>query len=547
MRDTGKQAPARFLDAAWRVAVSAGAGALRIPAWLGRHSRGIGNLALHLLALAITTYVFLALNRRYYYSGIGFDEAHFVWGGWSIKKGLAPYRDFLEFKPPMVFITHYFAQALFGFKDQGFRKFFTIFPLLSVLALQLSLVGRGIGRFFAAAVMVGAVALFVGGNWHDSSLSDCESIGLSYYMLGLACLLWEGRFVKLTTVLGGLFLACCVLSKEPFGLVVVFTWVTVFWLRGRGQPSRESSKLYAQYSLLGVWLLILALCVYMVPTGAMKGYLHLLLVDYRRIYSDPASSYCVLWGAGSTAATGGFIVDSWNRIRSAFLNESILGYLLPLLLPGAVFAFRRSKTLLALTALVFLGALAAPPMSRCMWHHYYIMTMAGVVFALVVAADSLKPALRAASRPLRGATTVALMLLVGLHVAPEIEKERKANYKREPWSEPQPGLVEFINANTTPSDRIFTTGAPILYPQTNRSSAARESCYVDAILGSYDGATDAEKLRPIYLQLVKNKPKVVFLDASLNDNRPRTNAALLKPFLAEFKYKKINDQLYLRP
>ena len=547
MRDSETQALARFLGAARRFAVSAGDGARRIPGWMGRHKVAIGNVALHLLALGITTYVFLTLNRRYYNNAIGFDEAHFVWGGWSIKRGLAPYRDFLEFKPPMVFITHYFAQALFGFKDLGFRKFFTVFPLVSVLALQLSLVGRGIGRFFAAAVMVGFVSLFVGGNWHDSALSDCESIGVSYYLLGLACLLWEGRFIKVTTVLGGAFLACCVLSKEPFGLVVVFTWVAVFWLRGRGKPSRETSKLYAQYSLLGVWLLILALCVYMVPTGAMKGYLHLLLVDYRKIYSDPTNSYCVLWGAASAAPTGDFLLDSWDRIRSTFLNENILGYLLPLLLPGAVFAFRRSKALLALTALVFVGALAAPPMSRCMWHHYYIMTMAGVMFALVVAADSMKYPLRAASRPLRHATTIALMLLVGLHAAPEINKERKAHYKREPWAEPQPGLLEFIKTNTTPSDRIFTTGPPILYPQADRSSAARESCYVDPILGSYDGMSDAEKLRPIYRQLVKNKPKVVFMDPIYGQMKGRTNEALLRPFLTEFKYKKINDQLYLRP
>ena len=546
MRDSGKQALARFLGAARRFAVRAGAGARRLPAWMGGHRVAIGNIALHLLALGITTFVFLTLNRPYYNHDIGFDESFFVWGGWSIKKGLAPYRDFLEFKPPMVFITHYFAQALFGFKDLGFRTFFTIFPLGSLLALQLSLVGRGIGRFFAAAVMVAVVALFATGPWHESALSDCESIGLSYYMLGLACLLWEGRCIKLTTVLGGVFLACCVLSKEPFGLVVVFTWVAMFWLRGRSAPSRESSKLYAQYSLLGVWLLILALCVYMVPTGAMKGYIHL-VQDYRKIYSDRANSYCVLWGAGSAAPTGDFLIDSWGRIRDQFLNERVLGYLLPLLLPGAVFAFRHSKALFALTALVFLGGLAAPPMSRCMWTHYYVMSMTGVIFALVVAADSIKPALRGASRLFRRATTIALILLFGLHAAPEIDKERKADYKRGPWAEPQAGILEFINANTTPSDRIFTTGAPLLYRQANRLSAARESCYVDAILGSYDGATDAEKLRPIYRQLVKNKPKVVFMDPQYGGMKGRTNEALLKPFLAEFKYKKVNDQLYLRP
>ena len=99
--------------------------------------------------------MFLILNKRFYYSYIAYDEGFFVWGGWSITKGLAPYRDFIEFKPPLVFITHALAQLLFGFKDGGYRKFFTLFPLGSLLALQLSLVVRRVGRVLAMSLVLG--------------------------------------------------------------------------------------------------------------------------------------------------------------------------------------------------------------------------------------------------------------------------------------------------------------------------------------------------------------------------------------------------------
>jgi hypothetical protein len=515
--------------------------------WLASYDVAIGKRALDLMALGLTAFVFLTLNRRFYWSPIGFDEEFFVWGGWSIKKGLAPYRDFLEYKPPMLFLTHYFALALFGLKDAGYRVFFAAFPLMSVLALQVALVARGVSRFFATAVMVGFVALFVNPAWHDTGLTDSESIGISYYLLGLACFLWEGRFIKLTTLLGGVFMASCVFSKEPFAPAVGFTWLTMFWLRGRGAPSRESSKLYAKYSLAGVGLLIAALCVYLVPTGAIKGYARLLFGGYRKMFRNSATSYCVAFGVVDADPSGGMVLDDWRRMRSAFLKEDILGYLLPIALPGAVFTFRRSKMLFAATGLALLGALAAPTMSRCMWPHYFSMAMSGIIFVLVVGVDSMKTVLNRASRATRRTITAAALLLVGLHAWPALYHERDALYTRKPWDEPQPELLAFIKANTAPSDRIFTTGAPLLYAMADRLSAVRESTFIDPILGSLDGATDKEKLRPIYLQLVKNKPKVVFLDAIYEERKPRFNEAVMKPFLTEFKYKQINDRLYLRP
>ncbi|MGH7270757.1 MAG: hypothetical protein ACREJ3_10030, partial [Polyangiaceae bacterium] len=94
------------------------------------------------LALYLTSTVFLTFNDAFFHNGIGYDESFFVWGGWSINRGLAPYKDFIEFKPPLVFLTHALALKLYGFEGQRYRVFFELFPLAAILMAQASLIQR---------------------------------------------------------------------------------------------------------------------------------------------------------------------------------------------------------------------------------------------------------------------------------------------------------------------------------------------------------------------------------------------------------------------
>ncbi len=515
-------------------------------ALLRQHLARAASVAVDLSLLGVTAAIFLVLNKRFYASGIGYDEEFFAWGGWCIRKGLTPYRDFIEFKPPLVFITHAIAQALFGFKNQGYRTFFAVFPLVSFLSLQASLVARRVPRFLALGTVVAVMHLFVNPTFHDTALSDCESIGLSYFMLGLAFLLWEGRYVKVTTAVGGFFMCCCALSKEPFIPAVLAAWLGCFFLRGSPAPSRASSELFARYSILGAVVFVVVLCIYLVPTGGLGAYITMAR-GYARIYRDSVRSYCVAVGAATASTPMGELGVAWVRMRGAFLNESVLGYLAPLAVPGAIFAYRRSPALLVTMGLACLGGMWAATASKCQWVHYYNMSMAAIVFVLVAGVDSMKGPLRATHPRVLVGVSAATVFLLYWHMSPDVDREAHATYLRQPWREPAPGLLAFIEQNSSPSDRIFTTGPPILYAQADRVSATRESNIIDEILGSYDGATDEERLRPIYQELVKNKPKVVFLDPEHGERKGRHNRVLVMPYLAEFKYKKINDNLYLRP
>jgi hypothetical protein len=113
-------------------------------------------------------------------------------------------------------------------------------------------------------------------------------------------------------------------------------------------------------------------------------------------------------------------------------------------------------------------------------------------------------------------------------------------------TEPAPGVFDLINKYTTPADRIVTNGNPILYVQVNRLAGVRESNFLDPVLSYYIGDTDKEKLRPVYDEMMKSRPKIVILDPSFGHARGRHHSALWAPFLADNHYKQLTDNVYLR-
>ena len=71
------------------------------------------------LSFAIPVYVFLLFNDGMRHSARLGRRGLLLWCGWSLTKGLVPYRDFMEFKPPFVFLTYALALKLYGFEPSG--------------------------------------------------------------------------------------------------------------------------------------------------------------------------------------------------------------------------------------------------------------------------------------------------------------------------------------------------------------------------------------------------------------------------------------------
>ena len=498
-------------------------------------------------SVALIIWVFKLLNNEHLYAELGFDEQVFVWGGWCVLKGLIPYRDFLEYKPPIVFVTHAVALALHGFRDLRFRWFFMYWPLASLIALYAAMLTRKIDKVAALALILAIIQLFVGFTFHDTALSDTESIGLTYYFFGVACLIARSRFDAYLKAVGVAMLVCCAFSKEPYMPVAFSTWIACFFFDARRSTLRADAVRYFKLSLIGGGAILVGLCLYLVPTGGLGSYLRMVR-SYARIYTDPQKSFCVMFGRFVPRDTVSDLHAQWVQIRKDFFNLAVLGYLLPFAAPFVLFVPRRS-ILLALTALLtFASALWATTMSKCAWSHYYVMAMAGLFFCLVAGLDGL------ASRvPSARATRLAGWLLFASMFTllwPRVDKEVE---RREPrahanaYVESVPGSLAYIKKHTKSGDKIFTTGPPGLYVQADRVGATRECAHFDEILYGYPGNTDEERLSGIKAQLEKNMPKVFILDPLYKANRAKHTSLLFMPFLKSHGYKPDGEYFWLRP
>lgn len=499
--------------------------------------------------MAVVIHVFRRYNDGFRHAGVGFDEPSFVWGGWCILKGLVPYLEFLEFKPPMIFVTHALALALHGFDGFGFREFFSYFPLGAILAVHLALLSWRVNALLVLAWSLALIELFVHPGFHDTALSDTESIGLAYYLWGVAFLVAKTKRRAVMTGIGTALLVCCVLSKEPFLPCVGLTWVMAFLLQAKEPELRLEPRQYLKASAIGAGVVVLALCLYMIPSGSLLAYLRVLR-GYFKIYRDPQLSYCVVLGRFHPTTPLNDLWVQFQQARREFFNLAILGYLIPLGVVATIGMWRRSKLLLGVALVALVAALYAVTASNCQWPHYYNMSMSGLFFFIVAGLIASSEEVATIGAPMRAALCLALLAGVGLKMWPRYEAEAAAYGTRpapDPYAEQVPGSLEVIRQYTTPSDRIFTTGVPILYLQADRLSAVRESQWTDEILGVYQGDTDVERLSGVRAELEKNRPKVVILDPAYGNRKVRHHAALFAPFLIEHGYQQVRPYIFLRP
>jgi hypothetical protein len=511
-------------------------------------ARPVRDKILVVASVAFIVWVFKLLNDELRYADLGFDEQHFVWGGWCILKGLVPYRDFSEYKPPMVFVTHAIALAIHGFRDLKFRWFFFYWPLASLIALYAAMLSRKIDKICALAAVLAIVHLFVGHQFHDTALTDTESIGLTYYFFGVACLVARpARYAGALKAVGFGLLTCCAFSKEPYMAAVFFTWLAGFFLDGQPARFREDAVRYMKWTAIGVGAVVAGLCLYLVPSGGMGFYLRMVR-SYARIYKDPQHSYCVMFGRFTPTSALNDFQAQWRLVGQDFFNFKVIGCLAPFAVLFFLFVPRRSMPLAVTTLLALLGGLWATTASKCAWGHYYVMAMSGLFFAVVVALDGLARSVPSA----RVNRLVGWVLLAGVFalIWPRVDKEMESHEQRampNAYAEAVPGSLAYVANHTKPGDKIFTTSAPGLYVQADRVGAVRESTFLDEVLYGYPGNTDEERLSGVRAELEKNMPKVVILDPFYDSHRPKHLSLLIMPFLKSHGYRQDSPYFWARP
>ena len=117
------------------------------------------------------------LGKRFLCAQFGFDEHYFVWEGFSVTKGMVPYRDFFEFKPPMVILVNALGLRIFGLDHLAYRQIFSLLSLAGFLSLTIALLSRATNRWLIAALMALMINHYFDGALHDSTVNNAESVG----------------------------------------------------------------------------------------------------------------------------------------------------------------------------------------------------------------------------------------------------------------------------------------------------------------------------------------------------------------------------------
>ena len=500
-----------------------------------RAGRWIRSAPLVWIALLVAAEIILA--RRQLGAESGFDESYFVWEGWAVNHHLVPYRDFMEFKPPVVFWMNGLALRLFGTAGFGFRWLFILSLVLATVLLFVVLCRRGADRglAFLAALAVGFATMAP--HLHDSGLDDSETIGMLFFLFGTTSLLWDGARREGTIVLGGALLSLAVLSKEPYAFPVLATWATLGLL---AREERGVSLLrYAKLTTLGVAAVLLPVLLYLLATRALPYYLR----DVRLYFS-----YARQIGCQQPHSLRELGQEAWPPIRDRLLIPEMFASAVPLLVAFAVL----SGTGLAVrVGLVFcvLGSFYAVTLGGCYFPHYFTMGLCGLFLWIALGALVLSRWLAAASADLRRWVRWALLAGAFLHIGPTVALAARTHYQipRGETLSISPGVVAFVKKSTTPRDTIFSDGNPTLYVLANRRPAIREVCLLDELMPGEAGRSDEKRLAPLRAELMAHPPKVVYFGPEFASRKQRTRNALWIPFLRDQHYQKISDELYVHP
>lgn len=518
--------------------------ALSLRRWLPR-----AQDALVLVWLTVFHHV---LGVKYRFAQIAYDEHYFLMEGWSVLKGQIPYRDFQEFKPPVIFFVHALGLQLFGLEDLGYRKILALLSLAGFIALAVALLSRRVNRWLVVAALMLMINHFYDDGLHNGVINDAESLALDFFMLGVGVLLIRTRWQRTQQFLGGALLALSPLSKEPMAFAVVAAWLSLLLLhRGesaeRGEKegdSRGATGRFALFTIAGVATVAATWLVYMLVTRSFSWYLLQLKLNFA--YTENYA-YQLRWAVREPP--GGVLAESWRRLRQGYVDAAHLAVFIPFFLGLSVLPSR--QRLAAVGALVtFAASLYAVSVGGGFAARYYIMAMTGAFFCVTLGAlglDALAKRPRHDLSPWLGAAGVALALFMTM---PRFGAEwKKYGSYQTPPPPVHPGDIDFVRQHTGPTDTIFTTDDPLLCVYSDRASAFRGGIVLDEIIEYYPGSTDEERLSVIREGLEEKRPKlVVVTNGQVSARRKRRYMkALVMPFLRDHGYIRLTDKFYLRP
>ena len=217
----------------------------------------------------------------------GYDQAAFMVGGeLTMKHGAIPYKDFLDTKPPIIFIIYGVSSLIFGHHEWSIRVFDVLFQIASLFYF-FKLLKRTIGdeKLAITSVFLYALLYVTSGYWMTA---QAETFALlpSLIVFDLTDRVVSGvGSIRKSDFLLGLYggLACAALFLLKFTLLTIPLGVVIYLILESKGENHFPWKYLAGIiiSLIGV---IGLYAIYLMTTGTMGRFLESL--EWVKQYAD---------------------------------------------------------------------------------------------------------------------------------------------------------------------------------------------------------------------------------------------------------------------
>jgi hypothetical protein len=500
--------------------------------------------------LGAVAYIHLLFAQAFTYTQMRFDEQFFLSEGFYVGKGLVPYRDFQEFKPPLVFVANMLAIKLFGLDGMRFRYFFTLVSLLAFVGVAIALLSRRTPRLVVLALEAIMLDHFFDTRFHEAGvINTSETIGVIAFLIAVAVLLFKARRPQrqqLQQLIGGALLALAPLGKEPLAIPTLFAWVALLLLDHADSGNDMAATIaFVKRTVLGAVSVAAVWLVYMLITRSLGAYI--LQLRETLVYS---AEHNEMYGVFPKLPFWDALDESWTRLKKTYVNPGILGAFIPYMVAAMLLWRRNVASIAAAVAATFLGGLYAVTIGHGFFNHYYILAMSGTFFITIMGALAVGARVTGLEPRWRLWLGVFLCATTFYSLKPRYEHEREQWSKYRPQPPPvSDRLVRFVREHSGPKDSIWSVGMPAIYPFADRVPASRIPYMHDSILHMFPGKTDAERLAPYRLQLDRTMPKLVILGAE-RKGREKHMDLLVTPFLTEHGYRLLKGSevpVYERP
>jgi len=462
-----------------------------------------------------------------------------------MKHGLMPYKDFIEPKPPVIFITNYISLLLGSTLALWNRTLTAILTIITINVLLYSFYLQKI-KFVLSLILVTLLTiLLLGSTYHDTGLNDAETFGTCFMLLSYALYVisaYNFGYSNIYRLLAGILLGLSILSKEVYLLPTFGLILYMLFINDHEINKRERYK--SMISLFtGIFVTMLIFTLYLLYNSALISYIDQIAFNMNYVKNMAVNKGIYPQGLSTIQS----LMLTIKILIDDFFSKSnlILVYTLNILCVlyyrnNILLNFNNLLIVLIITIFVSLSAVAVS-LGHCFWYHYYVIMIPSIFISSI---SILNKIIINNNHKL-----FILIIFVPFIIINNFNDLRfdtltytKLSWPRKVWDD---NLIRIINKHSSINDYILTLSEPCLYMETNRLNplplVSTEDIFI-ADLPSYESQVSKENIRK---KLEINLPKVIYLPIDYMYKHNIILQEYIHPLIIKYKYKKINDQIYI--